>query len=106
MPCKSSDDPSNHVRKPIHPGYLCIPDSTRLQHTRNITKRPACYLDFCTVHTVTTLTTLTILNTPTKVTNLTTLTFRLIKGKQEVNCGSHIVYFVLLCLISAFRLYI
>ena len=55
---------------------------------------------------MTTLTTLTILNTPTKVTNLTTLTFRLIKGKQEVNCGSHIVYFVLLCLISVSRLYI
>ena len=55
---------------------------------------------------MTTLTTLTILNTPTKVTNLTTLTFGLIKGKQEVNCGSHIVYFVLLCLISVSRLYI
>ena len=50
MPCKSSEDPSNHVRKPIHSGYLCIPDPTRLQHTRNITKRPACHLDFYTVH--------------------------------------------------------
>ena len=50
MSWKSSEDPSNHVRKPIRPGYLCIPDLTRLQHTRNITKRLACHLDFSTVH--------------------------------------------------------
>ena len=81
-----------YIRKPIHPGYLCIPDQTRQQQTtpNHITKRPV--FSFRFLHSsppwpLTTLTTLTILSTPTKLPISTDQ-----KNYEEDKCRIRIVY--------------
>ena len=78
-----------YIRKPIHPGYLCIqdqtrPDQTRPQHTTpdHITKRPFTFMTT---------------RPRTKLSNMTTSTYQ--KNYQKDNTESAL--FTLSCLFNA-----